>query len=66
MHEQLADRFHLEIQFRHAPNLAVGQRFHAGTTDRLAFLHAGVCARMPDLTSQIAMQFVLASAPFGD
>jgi hypothetical protein len=54
MHQQFADRLHFQIQFRHAPDLTISERFHAGAANRLGFPHAKFCAKTPDLTSQIA------------
>src|SRR5665213_1769935 len=42
--EQFADRFHLEIEFGHAPDLAVCQWLPADARGRLVFNHVPACA----------------------
>jgi hypothetical protein len=41
--EQFADHVHLQLVFLHVPDLAVRQRFHAGTRFGLGFNHTAVC-----------------------
>jgi hypothetical protein len=51
MHQQFADESNLQVQLRHAPDLAGFQRLQTGTASQLDVPHARVCAETMDLTS---------------